>query len=863
MAIENVINDSWENHTHGEVEAALKGILERIERSLEDLPELKPLLVWVEALKNNIKSVATSGDYKDLINKPSIYDEVELGRIDDSDNKFYRLKSIVGNNNVYEETPIDAPNIKFLYVNIQKGKLYRWNTKGNPAFWDELCKFPIDAELAENSRNAVENKAVFKAFKQRDEKIAQVEEEVKQKQDKIQDITEFIRQSVVEIVGEDGDQDPMLDQGGHVPYSMLPRMVLDGMNHAHSEMNINITNDGKCFYCTDKKIRYYYNNGAKWVTSDPDKGIIYCDRSEKKLYIWNATQSKMEALTAGEGGLTEDDVNGLIASAINGYVQPDEAGRIPAALITEKDGKIPYSWMPSCFLDSINYVKGLKPTSELLGKVLFTTSGKILTVAATLVNNTSAYTWVEQDPSAGVLYWFDNRPYRWNPSEGLLEPYHICNIAIVGADEAVPDWADLCFFRVSDEGGGTVPDEPVTPDPEPEVITISGDDFNALLAGKDPDAVYNPSQLYELDGVVDADNLDNNAPGYSYVSQGEREDEGEVVVTGNRVSYKYTDASNVEHTVLTPLNYHGDLVLSNTVKMADTADTAYLSFMVSGPFIAPSTNVKVDFTDTDVEVYYWMKKNGNVLQQIPSGHVFQFSNTEAAREVMLVIKRKSLGMGIGYTTTALKTYVDITRMQSGVPHPTHVAVIFNPTRVFYRNGAAVRGSGFSIDGANAITLPEPFADLSRASLSQGNGHLLFGKSGMLCPLITGVNFDMTKYNVFYAVLANRDTSWQEAIVYNDAWGGAWIYDGQGGRTPRNTGDASIDNAYCRSGAKPFHEIDSWLARVDHYILNCSVHNERVTTPAETTKALDLYLAKVNSEMKVLEFGIITYDTSLL
>ncbi|MDY6302433.1 MAG: hypothetical protein SPL96_11150 [Bacteroidales bacterium] len=882
MAIENVINDSWENHTHGEVEAALKGILQTLQGALDGLSgkigkerlseELSSLLSWVSTLKDNLKTVATSGSYNDLSNKPALYDEVVFGRIDESNNNFYRLKSIVGNNNVYEETPIDAPNIKFLYVNIQKGKLYRWNTTRNPAFWDELCKFPIDTGLVENSRNAVENRAVFKAFKQRDEKIAQVEEEVKQKQDKIQDITEFIRQSVVEIVGENGDQDPMLDQGGHVPYSMLPRMVLDGMNHNHNDININPGNAGKTYYCTDNNIRYYYDGGRKWVTSSPDAGVIYCDRATKTLYLW--IDNAMTPITINSEDhvevvdrLDSDDPEAAL-SANQGRIIAEMLAELPHV---DDSGKLSYSLMPSCFLDSINYVKGLKPTSELLGKVLFTTSGKILTVAATLVNNTSAYTWVEQDPSAGVLYWFNNRPYRWNPSEGLLEPYHICNIAIVGADEAVPDWADLCFFSYpgsdygapgEESGGGTAPDEPVTPpEPEPEVITISGDDFNALLAGNDPQTVYNPSQLYELDGVVDADNLDNNAPGYSYVSQGEREDEGEAVVRGNRVSYKYTDASDVEHTVLTPLNYHGDLVLSNTVKMADTADTAYLSFMVSGPFIAPSTNVKVDFTDTDVEVYYWMKKNGKALQQIPSGHVFRFSNTEAAREVMLVIKRKSLGMGIGYTTTALKTYVDITRIQGGIFHPTRVAVIFNPTRLFCRNGAAVRGSGFTIEGANAIELPEPYADMSRASLSQGAGYLLFEKSGMLCPLITGVNFDMTKYNVFYAVLANRDTSWQEAIVYNDAWGGAWVYDEQGNRTPRNQGDASIENSYCRSGAKPFHEIDSWINRVGNYILRCSVHNERA--PEEALKTLDLYLTKVNSEMKVLEFGIITYDTSLL
>jgi len=299
-----------------------------------------------------------------------------------------------------------------------------------------------------------------------------------------------------------------------------------------------------------------------------------------------------------------------------------------------------------------------------------------------------------------------------------------------------------------------------------------------------------------------------------------------------------------------------------------------LSFMVSGPFIAPSTNIKVEFTDTDVEVYYWMKKNGKTLQQIPSGHVFQFSNTEAAREVMLVIKRKSLGMGSGYTTTALKTYVDITRIQGGVSHPTHVSVIFNPTRLFCRNGAAVRGSGFSVASANAIELPEPLAGGNRAYIEQKSGYLRVSNTvndeldkqnnARWCPLMSGVQFDMEKFNVFYAVLTNRASVWNVVCLYDNDWDGAWTTDGNGNRVPRN--NDTIYNIYQHSWSLSDtedrkNEEDMWINRMGSHTIKCFLHKER--DPRNAIRSLDLYIGKVHGELKVLEFGIITYDTSLL
>ena len=869
MAITDVINQSWEGETHGEVERALKAALSQIMEMLEGIdssgltPEQVALLERARtALQpSDVSQAGKTGSYNDLTDKPNYEGEVAMGSLD-SDGSFHELiQEGDGGSSTYG--PAVTPDPRKLYVNIQTGVVLRWRGVNNPAY-EPLVE---DSEtISLTSRKPVSSRVLAAKFEAISTALAK-------KVDNGDGLSDLITQIATEIIG-DGSTNPVLDEGTHIPYNLLPRLVLDGMNHAHSEVNINTQNNGKCFYCTDKKIRYYYGNGAKWVTSDPDKGIIYCDRSEKKLYIWNATQSKMDAFTVGGGGLTEDEVNGLIASAIDGYVQQGEDGRIPEALITNKDGKIPYSWMPSCYLDSINYVKGLKPTYELVGKVLFTTSGKILTVAATLVNNTSAYTWVEQDPSAGVMYWFENRPYRWNPSKGELEPYHMYNIAIVGADEAVPDWADLCFFRASEDeggGGGTVPDDPVTPDPddptppEPEVITIEGDNFNALLAGNDPQTVYNPSMPYNLDGVVDVNDLNTEAPAFSYETNTGESDLPFFSHRRGIMYYNYED-NGVTVSVRTPMRRYGELVVSHSTKMADTADTAYISFMVSGPFFEQSTSVRVNYDDSVVDVYCWTKATGKTLNRVANGENFIFANTDAAKEVMLVIKRKSIGMGSGCTTSALATLVELVAGSN----VRDVKVIFNPTRVFYRNGGVVRGSGFTIDGANAIVPPAPVAEGGISRLSAGEGCLLVSESGKYCPLVNNVLFDTSKFNVFYIVLGNRTNSWIHAMMYDDSWDGAWVTV-DGVKEPRHHDVAAVDSTVYNFYQHSYslgdttlrnNEADVWLKeRTGNFVLNCFLHAERDIE--NTQKRLDLYIGKTGGQLKVLEFGIITYDTTLL
>lgn len=97
-----------------------------------------------------------------------------------------------------------------------------------------------------------------------------------------------------------------LDSANLVPYTAMPKTVLDGMNETHGN---NIHHAWKAYYCTDGKIRYYYaesdQNGILIVRSvayDPVPGLIYADKSTGTLYYWNDNNKAFVRLVSSGGG---------------------------------------------------------------------------------------------------------------------------------------------------------------------------------------------------------------------------------------------------------------------------------------------------------------------------------------------------------------------------------------------------------------------------------------------------------------------------------------------------------------------------------------------------------------------------------
>ena len=105
--------------------------------------------------------------------------------------------------------------------------------------------------------------------------------------------------------------------------------------------------------------------------------------------------------------------------------------------------------------------------------------------------------------------------------------------------------------------------------------------YNTLLregsiVGKDGNTyIYSPRNLYNIyeDGSFDV--LENNEAAGQWTTFDD---------ANNLVYYNYYDNSGIHCKKVTSLKHYGDVIVSNTIKYADTSDTAYLFFKISGPF---------------------------------------------------------------------------------------------------------------------------------------------------------------------------------------------------------------------------------------------------------------------------------------
>lgn len=640
------------------------------------------------------------------------------------------------------------------------------------------------------------------------------------------------------------------DRGSFYPVTLI--VPGSGPNHYSSEPLENPPTG--VIYIDLQHGSFYRYDSETWVPLGKipiDTGVVPgSTNAVQGGAIYNALEGKQDKI---------DDIEDFVGSAIHNLV--GEVAPIDGS------GRVPYNKIPKIALESMNHIH-----SDSSGNTQFIGNAYFCPGENKLRYYYAANKSVSYDPDKGCVY-YDKETKHFYIWDGSRMQRIGINIAVVGPNDSVPEGVDLCFFIADTSGGGgggTVPDDPDDPgggdpvNPDPGVHTVSGDNFNALLAGNDSTAAFSPGKLYALSGAVN--DINNDAPEYSYEdAEIDLEDEdAPIAVDDNEVFFNHDDGESVD-AVRTPMRYYGDIVASNTVKMADTADTAYISFMVAHPFFADETDVAITFNMNDVQVGYKRIGIDHSWIGIASGSAIAFANTDDAMEVLLMVRR----INSGFTTTGMKSTITLNNGHED----TAIDVIFNPAKVLYKNGEV--GNGFSIQAANQIPIAVPLEDghgVSRLAFDDVEYCLVASNTGRYCPLIQGVQLDMSKFNVLYAVLSKRGSTWTELMAYDGSWGGAWVDDGEGNLTPRHkcTGKPDYDrcyyNAYQISSTLAdtiLHkdEFDSWKERVGYGVLNCFVHNERPANPGN--KAFDLYLAKDNGELHILEIGIITYDTSLI
>lgn len=447
--------------------------------------------------------------------------------------------------------------------------------------------------------------------------------------------------------------------------------------------------------------------------------------------------------------------------------------------------------------------------NQNIGKSFFMASnGRIYSVYNSGTEDSPVGSLASMLPDNGMIY-YDNATqkfYKWDGTSMAVISTGggsggSAQIDVVDDGASVPSGSDICFFADS-------PSQAVGK-------------FNSLLQnGEDDGASYSPRNLYSIDSRVNYE-IDS--------------DTSAITAVNNMVHY---------NGIATALRNRGEVVLSNMVKMADTCDTAYISFIVARPFYT-STNVRITFPYKEVSVYVL---NGNkVWTSINSGYVWSFTSYGNATKITLAVKRVDSDYAHTLNTTI--------SLYNGY-ETKKVDVIFNPTKVYFKDGAGYNG----FDPTKTITLSDVDSALrsswANISYTSGNDYITIGgtQNGIFCPLVKNVSFDMSKFNVFYAVVTQRSNTWLNCATFLDGWGGV---------VPGRSESDVLYNAFnlsshCSDSTVRNNEVDDDIAKLGSYIMRAFVHNMRVGD----TKSLNLYFAKnKSSSMRVKEFGVITYDNN--
>ena len=175
-----------------------------------------------------------------------------------------------------------------------------------------------------------------------------------------------------------------------------------------------------------------------------------------------------------------------------------------------------------------------------------------------------------------------------------------------------------------------------------------------------------------------------------------------------------------------------------------------------------------------------------------------------------------------------------------------VKIVYSPTKVWYKDGSMYN---WSVGIANS--LENDFgSDPARIISTEGGVFTIDGTNGKTyCPLVKNVPFDLSKYNVFYAVILDRGSAWTDCMAYLPNWGGA--------NNSQERYRAYAASFHLSDTAVNIEEFDDIKNKLGFYVLNCFIHDKRRPDVVN----MNLYIEKLHGGIRVKEFGVITYDES--
>lgn len=281
---------------------------------------------------------------------------------------------------------------------------------------------------------------------------------------------------------------------------------------------------------------------------------------------------------------------------------------------------------------------------------------------------------------------------------------------------------------------------------------------------------------------------------------------------------------------LTTMNNYGKVILSNTVKYADSSDQALLSFIVEGPFYSDFTDIKLIYDESVISVEH----NNNYL---PSKFVFKISNLDYFNPRRLIIKRLD--------TNYDKELITTITFHNGYSAES-VKLIYSPTILFYKDGKSY--NNFDVDNQELVVNKNNENYYKNGQIvsniinDREKGYFTWKQNGSYIKVVENIPINFSKFNVATAVF-----NWsQPRTIHN------WYCPKGPAASTLGTGDAYTRN--------PNTLINTWGIG----IVKGPIHNVRLNKVCDCD--LWLYRGVSYSEdgppSQIKELSLLTYNSPI-